>query len=69
MAEKYYKLSINLIPNRLYPNYLLAKFYLDTEQIEKAKMIADNVLEMEAKVNSSASEDIFKEMKNIKLNY
>lgn len=67
LAEKYYKKSINFLPNRIYPYYLLAKLYAEPQfrQPEKFKKMADKVLHKKPKVHSKAIEKMREEIKNI----
>lgn len=53
-AEEYYFRAYYTLPNRLYPLYLLTKLYHDTGQDEKAKAMAQKLLEKEPKVMSTA---------------
>lgn len=64
-AEKHYKKASNMIPNRLYPHYLLAKMYQESNNIEKAKQQAKILLEMPIKVPSMAAFEMQEEMKRL----
>lgn len=67
LAESYYLQSINRLPGRIYPYYLLAKLYADSEfrnkeKFEEMKMI---VLTKQPKVSSMAIREMRFELKNI----
>ena len=64
-AEKAYNRAANMIPNRFYPHYLLAQLYKETGQTEKANRKANELLNKEIKVSSSAIRDMKAEMKLI----
>lgn len=51
-------------PSRFYPKYLLAKLYNETG-LEKAVFTANELLQKQVKIKSTAIEDIKEEMKNI----
>jgi len=64
-AEKAYKTASNMVPNRFYPEYLLAKLYSETGQKEKAKTMAEKIIAKPVKVNSLKIEEIKQEMREI----
>jgi hypothetical protein len=64
-AEQAYLIACTMNPGRMYPKYLLAKLYNETGQTEKAKELANQLLEMEVKVESTAVEEIRQEMNMI----
>jgi len=64
-AEKCFVKSSNIVPNRIYPYYLLALMYVDTGEIEKAKEMAQIVLTKEPKVQSTAVKEMRIEMKKL----
>lgn len=64
-AEIAYKHAANMIPTRFYPLYLLAKLYEESSQKDKAVAMANNVLNKDIKVPSTAIEEIRQEMKHI----
>lgn len=53
-AEYYYTRARYRVPNRIYPNYLLAELYYQTKEKCKFEKTADKVLKMSPKINSSA---------------
>jgi tetratricopeptide (TPR) repeat protein len=61
-SEKAYLRAWYMNPSRFYPKYLLAILYDETGQSEKAVEIANELLAKEVKVNSTAIEEIKKEM-------
>lgn len=67
LAEKYYQKSINFLPNRIYPYYLLARLYANPQfrQPEKFKEMADKVLHKKPKVHSKAIEEMREEIREI----
>lgn len=62
LAELSYKKAINIIPNRLYPKYLLVKSYLKAKKNNKAKRLAEEVINMKAKFSSTAEKQIKNEL-------
>ncbi|WP_185731546.1 O-antigen ligase family protein [Larkinella rosea] len=66
-SEKAYKKAILIIPNRLYPRYLLAKMYQQTGNLASAKTVADHIVKMPVPVSSPASRQILDEMKKLRI--
>ena len=66
-AEECYRNSIYLLPERIYPYYLLTKLYADPANYQPLKMrkAAVAVLEKEPKVHSPAIEEMRAEVKTI----
>jgi tetratricopeptide (TPR) repeat protein len=64
-AEECFIKSSHIVPNRIYPNYLLALMYLDAGEIEKAKVAAKIALTKEPKVQSTAIKEMRIQMKNL----
>lgn len=66
-AEEFFKRSINRLPSRIYPYYLLAKLYLEPDYYhpEKFKRTAETVLNKQPKVPSPAVEEMKKEIKKL----
>jgi tetratricopeptide (TPR) repeat protein len=64
-AERYFIKSSHIVPNRIYPYYLMALMYMDTGETEKAKTAAHIVLTKEPKVQSTAVKEMRKEAKKI----
>jgi len=62
-AERCFLKAANIVPNRLYPWYLLAKLYSETGQTEKAAAAAKIVLTRKPKVDSEAIKEMRDEMK------
>ena len=67
-AEIYFRKAADMVPNRLYPYYLLAKLYLEMGLFDKACQMAEIVLTKEPKVYSQAVIDMRKEMEKIMIN-
>jgi tetratricopeptide (TPR) repeat protein len=65
-AEENFIKSTNIVPNRLYPWYLLMKLYDDTAQTEKANETAKIVLTKEPKVQSIAIREMREEAERIR---
>lgn len=65
LAENYYTKSINLVPNRIYPRYLLTKLYMHTGNREQAQKVAKNIKLMKPKVVTSATEEIKEDLKHV----
>jgi tetratricopeptide (TPR) repeat protein len=66
-AENYYINSTLLLPERIYPYYLLTKLYADSAgyRPEKMQQAAVAVLEKEPKVHSTAIREMRTEVKKI----
>jgi len=64
-AKECYKNAHFITPAKFYPKYLLAKYYYKTGDIENAKLMAQEVLQKQIKVKSTAIDEIFKEMQMI----
>lgn len=54
-----------MIPNRLYPVYLLTKMYEEKGDLKNAKERAEKLLKIPTKVPSMAVFEMQEEMKNI----
>jgi tetratricopeptide (TPR) repeat protein len=63
LAEQNFKKASNLVPNRLYPHYLLAKLYHEMRLREKAESETNIVLTKKPKVDSKAVEEMRDELK------
>ncbi|PIQ08105.1 MAG: hypothetical protein COW71_13520 [Ignavibacteriales bacterium CG18_big_fil_WC_8_21_14_2_50_31_20] len=64
-SEKAYTKAINIIPNRLYPKYMLVKMYVKNNKRDKAKNLALQIINSKAKVTSLAEKEIKKEMQEL----
>ena len=64
-AENMYFLAFHTVPNRHYPLYLLMKLYADSSVPEKAKTMAEILLEKPVKVESTAIEEMLEEARRI----
>ncbi|MCL1974076.1 MAG: O-antigen ligase family protein [Bacteroidetes bacterium] len=53
-AEEAYKFAFDILPNRLYPLYLLMKLYMETGQEEKVYEMAQKVVAFSPKIDSPA---------------
>lgn len=62
-AEECFTHAYNMIPNRLYPLYLLANLYFFSNQTAKAIATAQRVIDKEPKVMSTAISEMKAEMK------
>jgi len=65
LAEKNYNYAWNMNPGRFYPKYLLVKLYIENGQKRKAVKMAEELLEKEVKIKSTAIQEIKDEMKKI----
>jgi len=68
LAENNLLKSTHIVPNRLYPYYLLMKLYIEMENEAKAREAARVVLTKEPKVQSQAVKEMREEAKKI-MNY
>ncbi|WP_294142153.1 O-antigen ligase family protein [uncultured Sanguibacteroides sp.] len=64
-AEYYFLKAHYLVPNRLYPLFLLAYLYQEMELPEKALQTARQVINAEVKINSTATKEIKFKMKEL----
>ena len=64
-AESAFLKASRMVPNRLYPLYLLAQMYNESGQIDKAIMTAHLLLEKAPKVPSSATEEMKRDMQKL----
>jgi hypothetical protein len=65
-AENMYIRASHIVPNRHYPLYLLMKMYDETGQSEKAKDMAETLLNKPVKIPSTAIREMQDEAKKIK---
>ena len=68
-AEDCYQQAINMTPAKFYANYLLAKLYDDSGQVNKAVAMANKLMNKEIKIPSTAIKEIQEEMKKILVKY
>jgi tetratricopeptide (TPR) repeat protein len=68
IAAQYFERSINRLPNRLYPYYLLAKLYADSCSYnpEQFNRIYRAAMKLEPKVQSPATRQMRSELKSLK---
>lgn len=64
-AENAYMRAYYVVPNRLYPLYLITKLYYETNQIDKFINYAELVLNFNPKVNSNAIIDMKEEIRGL----
>lgn len=64
-AELYFKRAYQVIPNRIYPLYLLGRLYFQTEQYVEAKRIADKVFAHKILVPSRAIDEMKDSLKTM----
>ena len=65
LAEDCFNKSAMLVPNRLYPYYLLAKLYEEKGEKEKVCEMAEKIYTKEAKVHSMAVDEMRNELKQM----
>ena len=65
LAEVCFRRSANMLPNRVYPYYLLANMYLESGDTLKAKETAKIVLTKEPKTQSTAIKEMRTEMEKV----
>ena len=65
LAEQCLLKSTHIVPNRLYPYYLLMKLYVETEDEQKARDAAGIVITKEPKVQSQAVREMREEARKI----
>jgi tetratricopeptide (TPR) repeat protein len=64
-AEKWFNYAANIVPNRVYPYYLMLLMYQEAGETAKARAAAQTVLAKEPKVHSQAIEEMREEAKKI----
>jgi len=57
-AEQAYKKAHSIVPNRIYPLYLLAILYYDTGQTKKAMEMSQRILDFKEKIVSNTTESL-----------
>lgn len=65
LAEQYFNKAAMIVPSRLYPYYLLAKLYDEMQDGERVCEMAQFIQSKEAKVHSTAVNEMREEMKSI----
>lgn len=65
LAEQCFSMAATIVPSRLYPYYLLAKLYDEKGDGDRVCQMADFIQIKEAKVHSTAVEEIRMEMKSL----
>jgi len=55
----------NIVPHQMYPRYLLVKLYRKYDQNSKAIQMAQEIIDMKVKINSTAVSQIKGEMENL----
>ena len=66
-AEACFFKAANIVPNRLYPYYLLTKLYHEMGDDEKVNEMANIVLTKEPKVNSTAIREMRQEVRELRV--
>jgi len=57
-AEQYFLKASFIVPNRIYPHYLMALMYVESGETDKAKAVASMVLTKEPKLRSTAVKEM-----------
>jgi hypothetical protein len=65
MAEQAYQQASNMVPNRLYPKYLLAKMYVERGDTLMAQGVAKAILNTKEKIESPATREMKEDMRKI----
>lgn len=68
-AETAYRKAISIIPNKLYPRYLLANLYVETGDWKEARKTARFMVKMPVPISSPASRQITREMNQLLKNH
>jgi len=66
LAEKHFQKAALIVPNRIYPYYLLMKLHIETGDMDKARENAGIVLTKEPKVMSTAVKEMREEAEKIR---
>ena len=64
-AEENYRYVSNMIPNLLYPKYLLAKLLVKDNKVESAKLLCTEILNSNEKIESKATVQMKGELKTL----
>jgi hypothetical protein len=64
-AEANYVIAVNMCPYKIYPKYRLLQLYIRTEQKDKALQIIKTIQHNKLKVESSAGNDILRDVRSI----
>lgn len=64
MAEEAYQKAFDILPNRMYPKYLLMNLYAETDKPLKASRTASEILGFDVKIESSAVEEMRQRAQN-----
>ncbi|MDR0348692.1 MAG: hypothetical protein LBH90_04260 [Tannerella sp.] len=67
LAEQNFRKAMNLVPNCLFPHYLLAKLYHETGLTDKMKAEINIVLTKPPKVESMAVEEMREEVRKLRI--
>lgn len=65
-AEINFTKAANIVPYRIYPNYLLIKLYYENGEVEKACILSEKVLNKPIKIDSPAVQEMKREIKELK---
>ena len=65
LAEQHFLMASHIVPNRIYPYYLIANLYFENNKIKLALRMAKIVLEKEPKVHSTAVTEMREKMKEM----
>ena len=68
-AGEAYKKAALMVPNMLYPRYQLAQMFAEAGMLREADSVARSILGSTVKVESEATRDIMKQMKEIIAEY
>lgn len=68
-AEIAYQQAYNMCPSKFYSMYLLVKLYVESENKKKAILVANDILNKEVKIPSTAIKEIREEMNQILIKY
>ena len=65
LAEQNFFISSHIVPNRIYPYFLLSNLYSENGKTDSAILMAKKVLEKKPKVQSTATKEMKVEMKKM----
>jgi len=65
-AENMYQFAGNMVPNMIYPKYLLAKLYFKTGKINEFELLVNEIIEFPVKIKSQATDEMIGEIKTLK---
>jgi O-antigen polymerase len=64
-AERYYQIATSIIPSQIYPQYLLVRLYLMSNQLPKALALAKSIVMHKPKIRNDITDQIHQDLLKI----